>query len=478
MARIQSIAANAALLAVLMTGCSTPLFDRADSNESRSVQLAQPIDETPSTSPEVTAPLPRNRPNASQTTESQTIGTQIAASQIVAAREEAMANMLDQLDLVRQIDPDAQQRLLTELRQKKTDEWPLLVSQFHASLKYRQQLDGQPDRQFDGNIPKLATNKEDVDAAKYKSQPPTVPNELVSTEALPMRKGEGEVEPAKELSPTQERDQQGELAENAAAEMAPVIQLVSSEISRPLPPIAESEEDLLDWHQHVELAIDLLESRAGESEATESPVLQQVQQKLLQLVAGHSDDAMLPIFGATPHVQRYWSEQFFALSTLTNHDSKLGEDRRAAQAAQHLNEALTHLRDLSTLTVHHLAFCERVFDFGAYEPHEDNRFTKNQEVTLYAEVENYSSELTNKGYHTWFASRYEVLDDQGRRIDGGNFPDVEDTCQNRRRDFHIQYALPLPERAKPGKYKLQLTVEDRLNGREGTNVIEFDLVGP
>ena len=168
-------------------------------------------------------------------------------------------------------------------------------------------------------------------------------------------------------------------------------------------------------------------------------------------------------------------EQFFALSTLTEPEGKLASDRRSTIAAEHLSEALTHLRDLSALSVHNLEFCEQVYDFGAYDKLIESRFAPGDQVTLYSEVENYTSELTEEGYHTWLASRYELLDANDRRIDGGDFPDVEDHCHSLRRDFHIQFALPMPQRIKPGKYQLLLRVTDRLSGKEGSNVIDFEI---
>jgi hypothetical protein len=69
------------------------------------------------------------------------------------------------------------------------------------------------------------------------------------------------------------------------------------------------------------------------------------------------------------------------------------------------------------------------------------------------------------------------LDKAGRRVDGKQFPDVADKCRNRRRDFHMQYELPLPTRIYPGPYDLELTITDHNSGKIGQTTVPFEIVG-
>jgi hypothetical protein len=104
-------------------------------------------------------------------------------------------------------------------------------------------------------------------------------------------------------------------------------------------------------------------------------------------------------------------------------------------------------------------------------------FSPGQQVALYVEIENYHSKSTEKGYCTSLGSTYEVLNDHGERIAGGEFPDVDDCCRSRRRDFHIQYGLTLPERMEPGRYRLQLVIKDRQSDKMGHATIAFEIRG-
>ena len=66
--------------------------------------------------------------------------------------------------------------------------------------------------------------------------------------------------------------------------------------------------------------------------------------------------------------------------------------------------------------VRNLAFCTEVQSYGCVKPFKAYEFAPGQEVLLYAEVENFTSEATPKGYHTALRSSYQVLDGRGQRV--------------------------------------------------------------
>ncbi len=98
-------------------------------------------------------------------------------------------------------------------------------------------------------------------------------------------------------------------------------------------------------------------------------------------------------------------------------------------------------------------------------------------MSLYVEVDNFHSQSTEKGFCTSLGSTYELLNEAGTRVDGGEFPDVEDCCRSRRRDFHVQYGLALPKAIPPGKYQLQLVVRDRGSDKIGHASAAFEVTG-
>jgi hypothetical protein len=62
-------------------------------------------------------------------------------------------------------------------------------------------------------------------------------------------------------------------------------------------------------------------------------------------------------------------------------------------------------------------------------------------------------------------------------VGGGEIPDVNDCCRSRRRDFHIQYGITLPENLAPGPYRLQLVIKDRQSDKRGQATVAFEIQG-
>jgi hypothetical protein len=199
--------------------------------------------------------------------------------------------------------------------------------------------------------------------------------------------------------------------------------------------------------------------------------------RTLQLLAGRDEEAYRPIPGASPDQQDYWSKQLFAMDAYLDAGGKLDDKQRAAAALGALDEARAKLSELATLQIRNAAFVASVDGFGSYEPSKSKSFQPGQKVTLYAEVENFRSNPAEDGYHTSLATSYQVLDSTGRRVDGKQFPDVADRCRNRRRDFHMQYELPLPTRIYPGEYVLELTITDHNSGKIGQTTLPFEIAG-
>jgi hypothetical protein len=269
---------------------------------------------------------------------------------------------------------------------------------------------------------------------------------------------------------------------NASPDVVPVA--FESEIAQitkalPEPPAVESTTgdppQAADWQRLVREAASDLSSRVAPAPSTTAEVHQHVSLRMLRLLAGDTEGALEPI----PHVsaleQDYWSRQMFALATYLDHHSQPDDKRRAAASVTHLDEAVAHLRELGVLSLRNLAFCKNVYGYGAIEPFEQDRFSPGEEVSLYVEIENYHSRSTEAGFCTLLGSSYELVDERGKRVSGGEFPDVEDCCRTRRRDFHIQYGLALPSTLAPGNYRLELVVKDRQSDKIGSAAVGFEV---
>ncbi len=197
--------------------------------------------------------------------------------------------------------------------------------------------------------------------------------------------------------------------------------------------------------------------------------------RMLYLLAGRRDDAVQPIPSAPPADQEFWSKQIYGLATWLDTERAGDATRRAAETKQILEEAVTRLGESAPLVVRNLAFCTEVQSYGCTTRFKTYEFVPDQEVLLYAEVENFTSEATPKGFHTSLRSSYQIFDNRGQRVADHQFPTTEEYCQNPRRDFFIGYRLRLPKRIYPGKHTLQLTIEDLKSHKVGQSSIELTI---
>lgn len=252
----------------------------------------------------------------------------------------------------------------------------------------------------------------------------------------------------------------------------------TSQLENPVPAdVTTKPPPIGDWQELVAKATEDLSRRVADSPATTAEIHQHVSLRILRLLAGNTEKALEPIPHISPVEQDYWSRQLFALATYLDHVTQPDDKRRAAASVVHLDEAAANLHELGSLTLRNLTFCKNVYDYGAYDPYEQDHFAVGQQLSLYVEVDNFHSQSTEKGFCTSLGSTYELLDETGARVDGGEFPDVEDCCRSRRRDFHVQYGLALPKAIQPGKYQLQLVVRDRGSDKIGHASASFEVSG-
>lgn len=232
--------------------------------------------------------------------------------------------------------------------------------------------------------------------------------------------------------------------------------------------------DADDFEGHLTAAIRALETKTKKPPEGPDGIAAHAYLRMLYLAAGRREDALRPIAGISPAEQDYWTKQLWGLATYLDNERSSDAPRRAAEAAQHLNEAAGKLGEMATLVVRNLAFCTEVRSYGVFTRFKDYEFTPGQRLLLYAEVENFKSDHTRKGYHTALKSSYQILDAQGRRVAGDDSNAMEEYCQNPRRDYFLSYEhLHLPSPMYEGRYTLQLTIEDTLSQKIGQSSIEF-----
>ena len=407
-----------------------------------------------------------------------------------AAAEPDLASVLKELDEIGEIDPLAREKITNDLRGVKPELWPLMVEQFKSAMAFRKQL-------AEKESEPLQT------AATVRDIPEPRPAVQVVPASLSIEKQTGNTT-AIEQAPVTPVQTQPPLPEPIVVSdtSPPTAKVVPASLynhSQPLPPppvttAARTDTAMqsdtmvrpvsytatpaksIDWKEHLNSAIQQLERTVPTNPASTSELHEHVQLRMMYLLAGQRGEAMLPIPGASPALQDYWSKQLFAIATHLDHQQQPDDKRRAASSLIHLDQARAKLAELATLQIRNLSFVDSVDGYGTYEAHASREFHAGDPVTLYAEVENLRSESTAEGYRSSLSTSYEVVDASGQRVDGRQFPDVADLCQNPRRDFHMQYGVSLPTRIYPGEYQLRLTITDQLSHKIGQASVPFVIV--
>lgn len=386
------------------------------------------------------------------------------------------------------IDPEAQEKLMADLLQSDRGMWPMLLTQVRAAAAYRQQAQR---RDGGADVPPgpvtvaqaAPVQTAPIQAAPIQETPPQAARMAALQEQRPPlvfdRAVVADARPVQQ-SPTPASDHSSAKADASVAsagEQLPAKENLDSGVKQ----ASYNAVTPSDWQAHLAAAIRELEvkssSQSPNGPKTEAEIAQQARLRMLYLLAGRREDAMRPIPSAPNAAQEFWSQQLFGMATWLDTERTPDGPRRAAEAKRILNDALVRLGETAPLMVRNLAFCTAVQSYGAMTPFKKCEFVPDQELLLYAEVENFATEPTPKGHHTSLRSSYQIFDSRGQRVADQEFPPIEETCQNPRRDFFIGYHLRVPKRIYPGKHKLQLTIEDAKSRKVGQSSIEFTVKG-
>jgi len=406
-------------------------------------------------------------------------------TEVVAAErtfEEALDEVLEELTKTGALDAKEKQPLMADLSEAKRENWPLIVQQFQSALAYRQQLAG---REAKADAGSLATEKKSaLVVAKQMTQPPAA-NSLSANPSDGLVKSRSQAVPASLETPKNPSPSTSLLAETVVPNTPLVLtkppQVLQQKVAQQQQKVAQhihlvsTSQQPHDWHVHLQNSIQDLQVSVQSTPGSTDEVNQHMRLRLLQLLAGNEEAALQPVPGATAPQQDYWNKQLFAVSTFLDSQQQPDDRRRAAGSLMYLDQARAKLAEMATLEIRNLAFVDSVDGYGTYELHEKTKFRPGDVVTLYAEIENFSCESTKEGYRTRLGTSYEVVDKSGKRVDSAQFPEVEDLCQNPRRDFHMQYTVTLPTRIYAEQYEIKLTITDQQSHKIGQASVSFEI---
>ncbi len=204
----------------------------------------------------------------------------------------------------------------------------------------------------------------------------------------------------------------------------------------------------------------------------------QLDARIRWVTAGEYERARDPLQLVTAEQQRLATSFIEALIAIR--EAHMGDLAGAADAAaEPIAQLQNSLRQLSDLSIPKLAICSVVSGYGQYTPIEPARFLTGHtnEFVLYAEVQDFVSELRSNGYyHTVFDMTTTILNRAGDTVLKLEDHKIVDRCRNRRRDCFIPRLVRLPATLSPGRYVAKITIIDKLKRRVAENQIRFEIV--
>jgi hypothetical protein len=400
-----------------------------------------------------------------------------------------LQQVMAELQQVGALDPAGQEKLLADLQQTDPALWPLVLQQFRAAVAYRRQTEQR----------ELAKAGQPPAGAAYPTTAadPAQPGGPAATSPYPAHIAAaaphiGSAVPS--AAPAQPGPLPGPQLGQPAAQVPPQVPPQPPQPPQTQPPFQQASKlppppvsapsafdtspaaSQADWRAQVASAAESLRARLPGSPESPEEVAEHARLRMLYLLAGQRNQALLPIPSPVPPLEQFWLKEIYGLATYLDAGRNPDPAGRAAEAKQVLGEALGCLGEAAPLVIRNLAFCAEVQSYGSMEKFSKYEFTPGQEVLLYAEVENFASEQTAEGFHTSMRSSYQIFDSRGQRVAEQGFPVTEEHCQNARRDFFIGYRLRLPKRIYDGRHTLKLTIEDLKSQKVGESSIEFWIV--
>ncbi|QDT08993.1 hypothetical protein K239x_09360 [Planctomycetes bacterium K23_9] len=225
---------------------------------------------------------------------------------------------------------------------------------------------------------------------------------------------------------------------------------------------------------------DALLARLTDPDKAETPAennRRQIMARHLMVLAGNHEAALKDLKGLSNEEQQFLRNQLEGLHTIVDPNGHPVAGRRFSSALPKLRQATMHLSAAATaLEVRSLEFCTEIEAYGQIKPFPSRQFTPGQPVILYCEVENFAVRKIDAGFETHLKGSYDVYNEAGEKMIAQPLPADKQISRNVLRDYFVAYQMSLPTKLAPGKYRLQLTMEDVGVEKYGQSAIQFEII--
>lgn len=205
----------------------------------------------------------------------------------------------------------------------------------------------------------------------------------------------------------------------------------------------------------------------------------QLDLRLLYLIANQPGKAIRAVEELAGPEQDFWQELMLAMAEYRSQDTTDKASRLTNTNGQ-LRSAVRQLTPLTSLQIKRFEICSRIHSFGRLDSFGTNNFDPGQPLLLYAEVENFATELTPAGsYRTQFEAELKLYEEGNSKAkETIALPDISDESTSERSDYYQSFELSLPSHLKSGQYTIRLRLRDRISGKTAEGTVEFQVRQP
>ena len=198
--------------------------------------------------------------------------------------------------------------------------------------------------------------------------------------------------------------------------------------------------------------------------------------QLLYLIANQPNAAIASLNALPPGEQAFWQELMLAMAQYRT-DEDNDRDTRLSLTAQQLRSAARHLSVFADLEMKRLDICSRIDSFGRVESFPSNDFSPGDPILLYAEIDNFSAEVTDNGtYRTNFDAQLQILhDNDSEPIETIELSDISDEATSQRTDYFQSFELTIPSHLATGRYRIRVRLRDRVSRKTAEGLVEFQV---
>ena len=175
---------------------------------------------------------------------------------------------------------------------------------------------------------------------------------------------------------------------------------------------------------------------------------------------------MLIIFGAKATT----GDKISLLITKAKEFYEKGDKDAALNA---LENAIVEIKNTRKLTIKNLHLCKKIMGYQLIEKRDGNMLNSGDPLLVYFEPENFMVKSKNGKYEVWLSEDARLLDEKGKVL----FEKKDWVSIHQEFDTPI-FPLFFQDRITgipPGKYRLEITLNDKLKGSFVTRVVEFSV---